>query len=197
MDRATIGARPGQVNEIPKFGTPCPNFRNSPMIASHHEDRATASRRSDAVEVDGDTPTLRLFALLEVIASQGPAVLAAGPGRGDRAAEADAAPHAAAARRRRPAAARERRPPLRHRRAPAPPGREPAAQRQPPRRAPRGAAPPGRGGRRELQHHRAVGQRGRLPRPRRDRRRRCASTCTRARACRCTARPAARSSWRR
>jgi hypothetical protein len=60
----------------------------------------------EPVAIDGDTPTLRLFALLEVIASQRPVLLAAKPGRGNRPAQAHAAPHAAAAGKRRHAAAR-------------------------------------------------------------------------------------------
>ena len=153
-----------------------------------HTDRSADSCRDSTAT----RPTLRLFALLEVIAAKDQRYSLQEPGRRDRAAEAHAAPHAAAARRRRPAAARERRPALRHRRAAAAPGREPAAQRHATTaRATRCCASWSRRSARAATSPRCRAARwctSTASKPRR----RCASTCTRARACRCTARPAAR-----
>jgi hypothetical protein len=118
--------------------------------------------------IDGDTPALRLFSLLEVIARKDRLLSLQGlveetglpkptlhrmlqqlESAGMLQRDADGRHYGTGP-------------------APAPHRRGPAAQQLGAWRAPRGAAPAGRGSRRKLQHHGAVGQRGALPRPRRN-----------------------------
>jgi IclR family acetate operon transcriptional repressor len=132
-------------------------------------------RRKDHVEtentpgttpIDGDTPALRLFSLLEVIArkdqffSLQSLVEETGLPKPTLHRMLQQLESAGMLQR------ESRRPPLRARPAPAPPRRGPAAQQHGAWRAPCGAAPAGRGSRRKLQHHGAVGQRSALPRSR-------------------------------
>ena len=118
--------------------------------------------------LDGDTPMLRLVALLERVAAKDQLFSLQALVEDTGLPKPTAAPHAAAARRRRPAAARgdgrHYGTGVRLRRL----AENLLLNDTRARRAPRGAAPPGRRGRRKLQHHRAVGQRGALPRPRGD-----------------------------
>jgi hypothetical protein len=97
-------------------------------IAAHERDAAAAHAPRSSSGDGAESPTLRLFALLERIAAHD-RLHSLQSLVEDTGCPSPRAPHAAAARRRRPAAARRRRPPLQHRRPAAPPGREPAGQR--------------------------------------------------------------------